>query len=200
MIPDSPVKAPWASARCAQAALAAATVADVWYALFVRSRPAGSGSVPPWAMPLYVRVTVVVVVLFLVWFARCRRNAAVLSAGRLPVSRVLAIVAWLIPLMNLWVPRGLVLQVHGASSRGAVAPRDARLVNVWWGAWVGHGVLSLLGGAVFGQERLPVSLAISVLVVVAGVLGILVVQRVTSGQARAVLAPPPVTAHAAPAL
>jgi len=141
---------------------------------------------------VFVYLTTAAIALFLVWFSRCRRNAQVLSPGVVTGSGAWAVLAWLIPVVNLWVPRGLVLETRRASSVGTTETgRDEVLVNVWWAAWAGHTVLtaaSQLGGG----TSLPLLVVAEVLELAAAVLVVFVIQRITALQSRALAAGSPV--------
>jgi hypothetical protein len=96
---------------------------------------------------VFLYVMTAATVLFLVWFSRCRRTAQVLSPGAAAGSGVWAVVAWFVPVVNLWAPRLLVLDVWHASSAGdtdgeTAKRRNDALVNAWWAAWVGHAVIT----------------------------------------------------------
>ncbi|MGW2647336.1 DUF4328 domain-containing protein [Streptomyces sp. NPDC001393] len=184
----SAAKAPWFLARCAQFAVSAAAGADLVRALKVRAHllhpspatAAGSGRVSM----IFVNVMTAAAVLFLLWFARCRRNAELLSPGRVPGSTAWAVLAWLIPVMNLWVPRGLVQDVHRASAPAGADPgRGDLLVNVWWAAWVGHAVLALAAMNLGFGTSLPPLVASEVLNLLAAALATVVIQRITVRQA-----------------
>ena len=47
---------------------------------------------------------------------------------------------WIVPVANLWIPRGIVADIHRASAPGEPLPHA---VNWWWGLWL----VGLLGGA-----------------------------------------------------
>ncbi|MQY36422.1 hypothetical protein SRB17_44230 [Streptomyces sp. RB17] len=185
---DSAAKAPWFLARCAQFAVAAAAGGELVRALTGRAHllhPATTTASDFGRVSMiFVNVMTATIVLFLLWFARCRRNAELISPGKVPGSTAWAVLAWLIPVFNLWVPRGLVQDVHRASALAdADAGRSDLLVNVWWAAWVGHGALSLLGAHLGGGTSLPLLVASEVLSLLAGVLVIAVIQRITVRQA-----------------
>ncbi|MFJ8789089.1 DUF4328 domain-containing protein [Streptomyces sp. NPDC102462] len=78
---------------------------------------------------------------FLAWLWQVRDNARALS-GRPPKYRGFWVyLGWIVPVANLWVPRGVVADVHRTS-----AP-DKRLpfvLNVWWALWL-IGMLSGVG-------------------------------------------------------
>ena len=187
---SSPIaKAPWPIARSAQAAVAAAAVAEVFRAVTVRAHrlhPQDTSlSASGRTSMVSAYVMTVAAVLFLVWFTRCRRNAQLLSPEPLPGSAPWAVFSWLVPVVNLWVPRGLVLDVHRASGSGTAEGRDGVLVNVWWAAWVGRAVVVTLGTQPGQGTSLVLLLVAEGLNLAAGALAIAVVQRVTARQATA---------------
>ncbi|MFI1071730.1 DUF4328 domain-containing protein [Streptomyces puniciscabiei] len=156
---------------------------------------------------IFVHVMTAAIVLFLLWFARCRRtpgcchpaglplpaNAELLSPGRVPGSLAWAVLAWLIPVFNLWVPRGLVQDVHRASApTDADAGRGDLLVNVWWAAWVGHAALSLAAANLGGGTSLTLLVAAEGLDLPAAALAVVVIQRITVRQAAGLGAGPQV--------
>ncbi|MFJ9817262.1 DUF4328 domain-containing protein [Streptomyces sp. NPDC101151] len=189
-------KAPWPFARCAQAAVAAAAVAEVCRAATVRAHrlhPEDTSlSVSGRASMVSVYVMTAAVVLFLVWFTRCRRNARLLSPEPLPGSAPWAVFSWLVPVVNLWVPRGLVLDMHRASGPGTTEGRDRVLVNAWWAAWVGRALVVTMGTQLGRGTSLGLLLVAEVLNLAAAALAIAVIQRVTARQATALTAALPV--------
>ncbi|MCC5477638.1 DUF4328 domain-containing protein [Streptomyces barringtoniae] len=193
----SAAQAPWFLARCAQFAVAVAAVAELVRALTVRAHllhPATTtASDFARVSMIFGDVGIATIVLFLVWFARCRRNAELLAPGRVPGSVTWAVLAWLIPVFNLWVPRGLVQDVHRASAPdGADAGRGDLLVNVWWAAWVGHAALTLAAMNLGYGTSLPLLVAAEALDLLAAVLAIAVIQRITVRQAAGLGAGPQV--------
>jgi len=91
------------------------------------------------------------------------------------------VVAWLIPLVNLWVPRGLLLETQRAS-RPLVTEEQGRgdlLVNAWAAAWAGRVVIAVVGRS---GTSLPLLVATQVLNIAAAVLIVCVIQRLTSAQ------------------
>lgn len=183
------VKAPWVLARLAQGAIAATAVAEVFREVAVRAHglhpAAASASRSGWASMVFVYLMTTAVAAFLTWFSHCRRNAQALSPDSVTGSGARAVAAWLIPVVNLWVPRRLVLDVRRASSPGVPGiGRDEILVNTWWAAWAGHMVVVELGQAVRGTSM--VLLVVSgALIVAAAVLAVCVIQRVTTVQSAA---------------
>jgi hypothetical protein len=182
--------------------VAAAAVTDVWRAVTLRAHRLHPRDTPLGmsgrASEVYVDVATVAIVLFLVWFSRCRRNARLLSPTPLAGSAAWAVLAWLIPVVHLWAPRGLVLDVHRASGPGAAEGRDRVLVNVWWAAWVGH-ALALTAGTLAGLETsLPYLFVTEFLELAAGALAIAVIQRVTARQSAALDATRPLPGVAEP--
>ncbi|MFE9810200.1 DUF4328 domain-containing protein [Streptomyces sp. NPDC005227] len=186
------VKAPWILARCAQGAIAVAAVADVFRATAVRARAvhptAANQHTSGTTSMVFVYLTTVTVVLFLVWFTRSRRNAQVISGNAGLASGAWPVVSWFVPFVNLVLPRRFVLDILRASAGGRTG-RDEMLVNVWWGVWVAHALLGTVG-----QMKAPTSLPLlvleEVLMVAAGILVIQVIRRVTTLQAAAHPVPP----------
>ncbi|WP_258314704.1 DUF4328 domain-containing protein [Streptomyces sp. Act143] len=80
-------------------------------------------------------------VLFLCWFHRVRVNAEVFDPYGHGKKRGWAVWGWLVPVVNLWYPRRIALDIWNASSPWS-APRPHGLVNTWWTFWI----VSLLSG------------------------------------------------------
>lgn len=197
----SAAQAPWFLARCAQFAVAVAAGGELVRALTARAhllRPATTTASDFGRVSMiFVYVATAAIVSFLMWFARCRRNAELLSPGRVPGSVTWAVLAWLIPVFNLWVPRGLVQDVHRASAPDGADPgRSDTLVNVWWAAWIGHTVLSVAGTHLGGGTSLPLLVAAETLDGLAAVLAIILIQRITARQATGLRSVVPVSASA----
>ncbi|MGW1750526.1 DUF4328 domain-containing protein [Streptomyces sp. NPDC002092] len=193
------MSAPWLLARFSQAAIAAAAVADVFRALALRAHELHPTNASlnefGFRSMVFVNLTTAAAVVFLVWFSRCRRNARVLSPGAASQPGVWAVVAWLIPVVNLWVPRWLVLEVHRASSPGTEKGRGEVLVNVWWAAWAGHTVIAM-ASQFEGGTSMPLLVVTEILNLAAAVLAMFVIQRITALQSAALRAtsPTPVAA------
>ncbi|MEV7386396.1 MULTISPECIES: DUF4328 domain-containing protein [unclassified Streptomyces] len=85
-------------------------------------------------------VTAVCVIAFLVWLGRVRGNARVISGQAPRYNGFWVLLGWVIPIANLWIPRGVVADVYRDS---APERRLPRAVNVWWALWL----VGLLSGA-----------------------------------------------------
>lgn len=82
-------------------------------------------------------------VVFIVWFHRVRVNAEVFNPFGHRKKRGWAVGGWFVPIVNLWFPRRIALDIWDSSEPwGASKPRG--LVNGWWTAWV----ISLLAGRI----------------------------------------------------
>ncbi|MER5436929.1 DUF4328 domain-containing protein [Streptomyces sp. NPDC002588] len=195
----SPGKAPWVLARLAQGTMAAAAVADVFEALALRAHrlhpadasPSDSGR----TSMVYVYLMTAAAVFFLMWFSRSRRAAQALTPGAAEGSGVWAVVAWLIPVVNLWVPRGLLLEVLRASGSGAESGsegkvRDDVLVNCWCAAWAAHAVITGTYQTA-GGTSMVVLVVSEVFNLAAAVQMVWLVQRITARQSAALPAQPP---------
>ncbi|MEU7720183.1 DUF4328 domain-containing protein [Streptomyces tibetensis] len=196
------------AARCAVVALALASVAWVARAVWeIRLAVAGEpASGPPDQgggvhRPLNTledsyhlvtsvggAVTAVCAIVFLFWLDRVRDNAKVVSGTAPRYVYIWLWVGWIVPLMNLWVPRGLVADVHRS-----VFPerRLPAVVNWWWGLWL----LGLAGGVgiVYADDTdeiiaraydgvLPLLAADAVIVAAAGAAALMVHTLTTAQQ------------------
>ncbi|MFE9608083.1 DUF4328 domain-containing protein [Streptomyces sp. NPDC006012] len=124
---------------------------------------------------------------FLLWLDRVRDNARTLSGQRPKYHGVWLVLGWIVPIMNLWVPRGLVADVHRASAPDKRLPA---VLNVWWVLWL-IGLFSGVGlfseKSTDGMIKLAYSdvwqlLVSDAAIVGAAVAGIFVVRAVTARQ------------------
>ncbi|MFC1418983.1 DUF4328 domain-containing protein [Streptacidiphilus cavernicola] len=137
------------------------------------------------------------VVTFLVWFQTSRCNAETLRPGTSAYTTDAAVWSWFAPPLLLWRPRRIALDVARAFRADGASDRTVLLVNLWWAAWLAR-LASWFG--VTAESRyatVPVVLTES-LDLVAAVLVILVVQRLTDAQ-NALLRPPVPPVSSAPA-
>nr|WSY54540.1 DUF4328 domain-containing protein [Streptomyces sp. NBC_00886] len=161
-------------------------MADVFRATAVRDRYLhhSDASESGFISMVFVYVTTLAIVLFLVWLAQSRRNAQELSPGASVPSRGRTIGMWFIPVVNLFVPRRSVLDIARASSASWEEKRDTTLVNAWWATWMAHGLVLVVAGRVA-----PGSMAFLVveeaLMIAATVLAGLVIERITTLQSAA---------------
>ncbi|MGV9450691.1 DUF4328 domain-containing protein [Streptomyces sp. NPDC003635] len=136
-------------------------------------------------------------VLFLCWFHRARVNAEVFNPYGHRKKRGWAIGGWFTPVVNLWFPRRITLDIWDASSPWG-APRPHGLVNAWWTFWV---IELIAGRAAFTayrkaetpeeiQNALQQILFADVVDIVAAALAIAVVLRLTRMQHEKALAGP----------
>ena len=140
---------------------------------------------------IFVYLMTLAIVLFLVWLARSRRNAQELSPQASLPSRGWTIGAWFIPVVNFFVPRQFVLDIGRASSASWAQKRDTTLVNLWWGAWITH-VLVFMVGSRLAPGSMALLVVAEALMIAAAVLLGLVIQRITALQSTAIGATVPV--------
>ncbi|MBR8642741.1 DUF4328 domain-containing protein [Streptomyces tuirus] len=78
-------------------------------------------------------VTVICALAFLLWLDRVRDNARALSGAEPRYSYLWLFLGWVVPIVNLWIPRGIVADAHRS-----VFPerRLPAVVNWWWGLWL----------------------------------------------------------------
>ncbi|MFC5218636.1 DUF4328 domain-containing protein [Streptomyces coerulescens] len=128
-------------------------------------------------------------IVFLMWLGNVRDNARILSRRKPRYSDFWLYAGWLIPIANLWIPRGVIADAHQDSAPGERLPVA---VNVWWGLWL-IGLLSGVG-LMYGDDTdeiiaraytdLWMLLASDAAVIGAAVTGIFVVRAVTAAQVR----------------
>lgn len=134
-------------------------------------------------------VAVLCAIVFLRWLEAVRDNARTLSGRQPRYSGFWVYAGWLIPVANLWIPRGIVADAHQDSAPGERPPRS---LNLWWGLWL-IGLISGVG-LMYGDDTDALIaraytdpwmlLASDAAVVGAAVAGVLVVRAVTAVQQR----------------
>jgi hypothetical protein len=127
--------------------------------------------------------------LFLGWLGRVRDNGAALSGDRPRWPGLWLYAGWVVPVVNLWVPRTIVADAYRASAPGERLPRS---LTVWWVLWL----IGACSGAGFmyadstdeviarAYAHVWQLLASDAAVMGAAVAGILVVRAVTAAQER----------------
>jgi len=78
-------------------------------------------------------LTVVCAALFIGWLWRMRDNARALSGERPRYAGIWVYASWIVPIANLWIPRGIVADIHHKSAPDQKLPA---VVNVWWALWL----------------------------------------------------------------
>ncbi|MET9484661.1 DUF4328 domain-containing protein [Streptomyces sp. NPDC006638] len=133
-------------------------------------------------------------VLFISWFHRVRGNAQTFAPDAHSKSSGWAVWGWLVPVVSLWYPRRIALDIWAASGPephlGLAKPPSRALINAWWTLWLatlffGNLASRRYEGAVDGADvqRAVAELMVSdVINIAAAVLAILVVRRLTSMQ------------------
>ncbi|PWG11535.1 hypothetical protein DF268_21165 [Streptomyces sp. V2] len=141
------------------------------------------------ATPVQTGPLLPTVVVYLCWFWRVRVNGEVFEPGGHAKRRGWTIGAWFVPVVNLWFPRRVMVDVWNAS-----APLGQRvshgLVNAWWTLWVLWLVVSRVVSVqdrkaeTFAEYRqvMGVTMVMDAVGAAAGVLALLVVLRVTRMQ------------------
>ncbi|MFJ8011250.1 DUF4328 domain-containing protein [Streptomyces sp. NPDC096339] len=134
------------------------------------------------------------VVVFIIWFHRVRSNGGIFRPDAFTLGSGWAIGAWFVPVANLFLPCRIALQTWRASTQrgpdGSDRTEPATLPASWWVVWV----LAAIAGRVFSRiymeadtvdELLAAGLlgvAADLVTVIAGVLAILFVRRLTAMQ------------------
>ena len=129
------------------------------------------------------------VVVYLVWFYRVRINAEVFDPFGHEMGRAWTGWGWFVPLVNLWFPRRIMLNTWDAS-RPAGSRTSHGLVNAWWAMWIITLVVGRAGFVSYREAETVVDLYVAagdvlfadVTGLVAAVLAVLVVLRLTRMQ------------------
>ncbi|MEU0004128.1 DUF4328 domain-containing protein [Streptomyces sp. NPDC006314] len=79
--------------------------------------------------------------LFVSWLWRLRDNARALSGEEPRYGGIWVYLGWIVPILNLWVPRGIVADAFETTAPGRRIPAS---LNMWWGLWL-IGMLSGVG-------------------------------------------------------
>jgi hypothetical protein len=80
-------------------------------------------------------LAVPIVVVFLTWFYRARRNAIVFG-WRQRLSAGWAIGGWFVPVIFLWFPYMIMADIWRSGLAPAERPRPAVLPGAWWACWI----------------------------------------------------------------
>ncbi|KUN10628.1 hypothetical protein AQI95_01695 [Streptomyces yokosukanensis] len=78
-------------------------------------------------------LTLLCAALFLSWLLKLRENARALSGDTPKYLGIWVFLGWIVPVVNLWFPRGIVVDAFRSSAPGRRLPAS---VNVWWGLWL----------------------------------------------------------------
>jgi Domain of unknown function (DUF4328) len=119
------------------------------------------------------------------WLTRIRQNAVVLQPGGQRRSETWVWLGWVIPIVNFWFPKQLIDDALRATAwaTGTKPPRT----GFWWAAWI---MMAVLGGVQAAATLLPpddslhltVTLVDAIVTVVALVLWIRIVRRLSVDQ------------------
>ncbi|MET9879939.1 DUF4328 domain-containing protein [Actinacidiphila glaucinigra] len=136
-------------------------------------------------------------VLFLIWFHRVRTNGEVFAPNGFEKGRGWAIGGWFIPIGNLWIPSRIARETWVASSQttqdGRLRPADSGPVAYWWAAWVASWILDTLATGVTNENSVYAddlrdaagfTIAVDAVDILAAVLAILFVRKLTAMQHR----------------
>jgi hypothetical protein len=156
-----PFRSPRRVAVAARAALVVVAVTAMGIAVVATGTLVeGTTALPSWSpgaepesplerlRPILLGAVVATGVVFVVWFVRAYRNLAALGVEGLRHRPGWAGVAWLVPLVNLVVPKELVDDLWRASDPGPAAPSAEwrhrpvpTRVHLWWASVLSSGVL-----------------------------------------------------------
>ncbi|QIQ03351.1 DUF4328 domain-containing protein [Streptomyces liangshanensis] len=133
-------------------------------------------------------------VVFVIWFHRVRGNAQTFAPDAHSKGPSWAVWGWIVPILSLWYPRRVALDIWTASAPEphlALARRaSSGLINLWWALWLVSRAYGNLASRLYEdaedgaaiQQALVVLMSSDVLDIVAAVAAILVVRRITARQ------------------
>ncbi|QKW07236.1 DUF4328 domain-containing protein [Streptomyces sp. NA04227] len=173
------------------------------------------GGAPVWADVLVFLFALPTVVLWLCWFRRVRLNAEAFAPRGHRLGRGWALGSWFVPVAHLWIPMQITHDIWKASlppeeaetpssHRGQGRRRRStgpsrRLLHLWWAAWAAQLAIMYFSkswltwdtaaDAKTARSVLAFTLAGEVLALIAAVLAVMVVQRLSAMQDSR-LAPP----------
>ncbi|GGK66543.1 hypothetical protein Ppa06_22960 [Planomonospora parontospora subsp. parontospora] len=137
---------------------------------------------------LYAAVHLLAGIAFVCWLFRARSNAYAISPGVAhSYAAPFLVLGWFVPIVNLFVPKGIVDDVWATSRPGGLRPgtnllqvRRPGLVWAWWLTWIGAGcadtlaaVLTALGTEMDAEEEERAAEVASGLGAAAAVAGVL---------------------------
>ncbi|TMR88424.1 DUF4328 domain-containing protein [Nonomuraea basaltis] len=176
-----------------------AAVIDLWYAALLDRVIADPDSVPESEITagdvvfglsgiLEVVTYVVAIAAFLVWLFRVRANAEILSPDGHRRAMPWLIFGWVVPIISFWFPKQIVDDVYDASAPTPSPPKG--LLHAWWAAWLIGSWTSNVGARMLNdaEELEPLAGAarfdvVSIgLLLVAAVLAIFVIRKITDAQ------------------
>ncbi|MEU2109967.1 DUF4328 domain-containing protein [Streptomyces sp. NPDC019507] len=135
-------------------------------------------------------------IVFIVWFRQMRENAQLFAPDAHRKSPGWAVWGWIVPVVSLWFPRRITLDIWTASELRRDVPDAPRtpvtIVNVWWTVWICDVTLGNLASRylVRADEADAIKQAVGLLMVAdvldigAAVMAIVVVRRLTRMQQR----------------
>lgn len=133
-------------------------------------------------------------IVFIAWFFRMRRNTGLLAPDRFRNGPGWAIGAWFIPLVNLWMPYRIALDMWGAAT---LLPEEGERyrtriwpVNLWWGSFVFSVLFNRYAGTKYDgaakvteiRDRVTLYMAADVVNIVAAAAAVYFAVRLTSMQ------------------
>ncbi|MBT2466682.1 DUF4328 domain-containing protein [Streptomyces sp. ISL-66] len=112
---------------------------------------------------LPVPLLIATAALFIIWFHRVHRNAAIFNPGAITESGGWAVGSWFIPLGNLVLPYRTAKEIWAASLQlgpdGAYRPVSTAPVTSWWLLWVSSLIAERVFSIVYERADSPAELS-----------------------------------------
>jgi Domain of unknown function (DUF4328) len=127
---------------------------------------------------------------FLVWLFQARRNAEVIGGVRQRWGTPWLVLGWVVPVVNLWIPRRIMIDIWKASEPERPALRPYALVDVWWGCFLAGNLGGNLVGSLLAVRHATKAANVvyalnSVFAFVAAVLAGFMIREISRSQERA---------------
>jgi hypothetical protein len=124
---------------------------------------------------------------FLLWLFQARRRAKVIGGAAQRWSTPWLVLGWVIPVVSLWIPRRIVIDIWKASEPDR---RSYALVDVWWACFLagnvgGNPLASVLSVGHDRKAANVVYVAMSAFAIAAAVLACSVIREISRAQERA---------------
>jgi hypothetical protein len=98
------------------------------------------------ALLLYFLAFIAAAIVWLCWQHRAYANLKVLGTGEAETTPGWAVGSWFVPILNLALPYQIVkemwLRSQAKATRGVDAESSPAIVRLWWGCWIGEGVVA----------------------------------------------------------
>jgi hypothetical protein len=124
---------------------------------------------------------------FIAWLFRVRANAEIIGGATQKYTVVWLTIGWIAPVVNLWVPRRIIIDVWRASAAKESVRRPPVLITAWWVCYLvgtnGGNLLATLLSKGHATKAITIVFALmSVFDIMAAILAVVLVWRIVGLQ------------------